>query len=356
MHIPNLKMSLSKKNIRIRQESIMRHRRKSNAKSKSRRRYSRRNKLTIPKYHGRRNPYVAPYVTIDLKKDFRIIDNPSEVVDQFNKILSCRKRQERSIRLDLNLRGVCHFDLGALTCLLSTLRFTTNYRGNHPDDKNCREFFEKSGFLTLMHDINGHQFATPNTNNLMFEKGTDKTSNAKVGGEIKRAIKYLTGEEGKFQPVYSIIQEICPNSIEHANSDTRKVNWMMGIQYDDGKVCFALADKGYGILRTIKKTMTQKVRDQFRNDIEILCAAFDKEYQSQTDDDNRNKGLPRIKSVADAGYIQNLTVITNNTLLNLSDVSKSRMLGVNFGGTFYYWEITKETYNRWKTRKQSISA
>ena len=46
-----MKMSLSKKNIRIRQESIMRRRRKSNAKSKSRRRYSRRNKLTIPKYY-----------------------------------------------------------------------------------------------------------------------------------------------------------------------------------------------------------------------------------------------------------------------------------------------------------------
>lgn len=329
----------------------MRHRRRAKAKAKARRCNYRRRRISLPRYPGIRNPYVAPYIKIDLNKNFRIIENPTAVVEQFNEILSCRKRQERTVRLDLNLGGVCHFDLGALTCLLSTLRFTINYRGNQPNDSDCREYFEKSGFLAWMHDINGHQFSISNTNNLMFEKGTDKTSNAKVGNEIRRAVKYLTGAEGLFQPVYSIIQEICPNSIEHANSDAKKVNWMMGIQYDEGKVCFAMADKGYGILRTIKKTMPQKMRDTFRNDIDILIAAFDKEYQSQTNDDNRNKGLPRIKAVADAGYIQNLIVITNNTLLNLTDVSKSRIIGVNFGGTFYYWEITKDTYNKWKTRK-----
>ncbi|MCM1177813.1 MAG: hypothetical protein NC335_08725 [Bacteroides sp.] len=335
----------------MRQEAVMRRHRKTNNKAKARRKSRPKRRVRLPRSSNYGKTYVKPRYTLKLKPDFRIIDNPEIVAEQLRDLLKCRGKNEKHIRLDLDLRGVTHFDLGALTCLLSFLRFTTNYQGNHPEDPECRKFFVDSGFLTLMTDVNGHRFSATNSNNLMFEKGTDKTSNAKVGHEIRKAVKYLTGSEDRFQPVYSIIQEICPNSIEHANKKDKDVNWMMGIQYNGDKVCFAMSDKGYGILKTIKKTMSQILLDTFKDDKDILLAAFDKKYQSQTEDDNRNKGLPRIKSVADAGFVQNLTVITNNTLLNLSDDSKSRKLGVNFGGTFYYWEITKDTYYKWKLKK-----
>lgn len=325
-------------------------------KAKSRRRGKPRKRIRMPRETSNIKQYRRPHYDLHLDSDFRIIENPKIVVKQLNDILTVRKGNAKSIQLNLDLRQVTHFDLGALTCLLSTLRFTTNYIGNHPFDPDCRRFFEESGFLSLMQDINGHKFEVKNANNLMFEKGVDKTSNARVGLEIKKAVKYLTGKESTFPPVYSIIQEICPNSIEHANKDTKRINWMMGIQYEGDKVCFAMADKGYGILKTIKKTTSQKVLDSLKNDTNILMSAFGKKYQSQTNDDNRNKGLPRIKDVVDSGFVQNMTVITNNTLLNLSDDSKSMSLGLNFGGTFYYWEITKDTYNKWNSRKQSVTA
>lgn len=343
----------SRKNIQLYQASIARKKRKSKSKAKARRRNLPRKVRVTRHKSSYRHPYIKPFQTLLLESDFRIVSNPALVIKQLNTILKARGKNAKSIRLDLDLRNVVHFDLGALTCLLSTLRFTTNYAGNLPTDPTCRIFFEESGFLSLMRDINGNLFKSPNSNNLMFEKGTDKTSNRKVGEEIKKAIKHLTGNESTFPPVYSIIQEICPNSIEHANSKVKDINWMMGIHYEDDKVCFAMADKGYGILKTIKKSLPQKVLDKFRDEKEILLSAFSKEYQSQTEDDNRNKGLPRIKLVADKGYVQNMIVITNSTLLNLSNPEDSQLLGANFGGTFYYWEITKETYQRWKHKKQS---
>ena len=131
----------------------------------------------------------------------------------------------------------------------------------------------------------------------------------------------------------------------HANKQTGHKNWMMGIRYESDKVCFAMCDKGSGILKTLKrKNASQYIGDKFNDDITILHRAFEKKYQSATADDNRNKGLPRIKAVSDEGFINNLTVITNKTLLNLSDNAQSRQLGSNFAGTFYYWEITKESY------------
>ena len=99
--------------------------------------------------------------------------------------------------------------------------------------------------------------------------------------------------------------------------------------------------------------------DRFPRTVEILSNPFITTFALERilkSDDNRNKGLPRIKAVSDEGFINNLTVITNKTLLNLSDNAQSRQLGSNFAGTFYYWEITKESYYKWKQRKQSISA
>lgn len=130
----------------------------------------------------------------------------------------------------------------------------------------------------------------------------------------------------------------------------------MGIRYEEDRVCFAMVDKGQGILKTLKKSAIQTIGDTFNDDVSILLKAFDKKYQSASEDENRNKGLPRIKSVSDNGYVNNLTVITNSTLLNLSDSSKSRKLDSEFAGTFYYWELTQENYYIWKDKTKYTTA
>lgn len=87
-----------------------------------------------------------------------------------------------------------------------------------------------------------------------------------------------------------------------------------------------------------------------KGDVGTLIGAFDKKYQSSTFDENRNKGLPRIKNTNKSNYIDSLKVITNNVLLDFSDGNNNTLLKNRFRGTFYYWELTKNTIEQWRNR------
>ena len=333
----------------------MRRRRRSKAKAKKRH-MSKNKRQKSPRIRNTfGSPYFKPRIVASLSSDFRILDNTETVLKELNNISNCRGNRQNEIRLHVNIEDVSRFDIGALTCLLSTLRFTKNYQGNKPKDVDCRKLFEESGFLEWMRTIDGRKFPSSENNNLFFRPGTDKTSNSKIGLEIKKAIKYLTGIETTFPPVYSIIQEICPNSIEHANVKSKDRNWLMGIRYEIDKVCFVMVDKGQGILKTLNKSRMQQLGDTFNDDIKILTRAFEKKYLSASEDENRNKGLPTIKHYCDLGYVNNMTVITNGAMLNLSDRMQSKELREEMAGTFYYWELTKDNYDKWNNKRKFIS-
>ena len=80
------------------------------------------------------------------------------------------------------------------------------------------------------------------------------------------------------------IQEMCANSIEHANSDKRKKNWLFAVYYDVDKVIFTMTDIGEGILSTLKKKAVQLFQDaiSFKDEVLTLDGIFDKKYQSST--------------------------------------------------------------------------
>jgi len=81
-----------------------------------------------------------------------------------------------------------------------------------------------------------------------------------------------------------------------------------------------------------------------------LVNAFEKQYESRTQDPNRNKGLPKIYKVSSEKYIKNLIVVTNNVLLNFDEPEKSKILKNTFKGTFYYWILNKECIEKWEKR------
>ena len=52
-----------------------------------------------------------------------------------------------------------------------------------------------------------------------MNRGFDKTDNAATAREIRKAVEHLTGSAQNYKPIYSIAQEICANSVEHANEE-----------------------------------------------------------------------------------------------------------------------------------------
>lgn len=350
---------LNRIQIRIRQDKILRMklRRKRLIKSRNiRRTIRKRNKKVTLTKSSYSNKLRLTLTKIKLPQDFRLFGNMSEVLKTIHEFEAAARRIVKGRhRIDIDLSEVLHLDIAALGMLLAVINSKQHIyiKGNYPFDKDCREFFIESGFLDHMNTLQGRKPEKKNKNNLMIERGFDKTSNKKIGEEVRRAVKYLTGEDNTYRPVFSILQEMCANSIEHANNNIHEKNWLVGIYYETNKVVFTVTDIGQGILSTLKKKTEQKIKDTLlaRGPVGTLVGAFDKKYQSSTFDENRNKGLPRIKEANNYDYIDSLRVVTNNVFLDFENDENNLLLKNKFRGTFYYWELTKIAIEKWRNRK-----
>lgn len=286
---------------------------------------------------------------------FALLEYPEEVISFINKIeeLSSSNKNIKSIKFDLT--DIIKIDIGAICLLLSKLNELSRKRidnwGTFPKDMKCKKFIEDSGFLDRMRDMSSGITFSRNNENLILNRGFDKTDNSATAKGIRKAVKHITGYSNNYKPIYSIAQEICANSVEHANEETYKKNWLFSMSYLPDKVVFTMTDIGDGILKTLKRKLAKKIQEGFFTDaIDILKNAYEKQYESRTKDPNRNKGLPKIYKTSSEGYINNLIVITNNVLLNFENVEKSKILKNSLKGTFYYWILNKECIEKWENR------
>lgn len=304
-----------------------------------------------------RDPRIKLEETISMGTQFSILNSPDQVLKGIQRITTVTNKFRDNRKYKIDLSKITDIDIGAICLLLSKINELGSRNipvwGDLPEKEDCSNFIYDSGFLDHMNDLRGRKFPkNENSKNLLIKRGFDRTGNSTVGKEIKRAVKHLTGVEESFRPVFSMAQEMCANSIEHANQDTGKKNWLFAIYYEADRVIFTMTDIGQGILSTLKKKADQILVDTLRRtDVDVLDRAFEKKYQSATSDKNRNKGLPKIKRINDEHYVDNLMVITNNVLLNFNDEKKSEILETKFHGTFYYWELTNNCIDRWKNRQ-----
>lgn len=280
--------------------------------------------------------------------NFTLLENTDEVIEYIQTLKSYRDYYQLIKVLIIDLRGIKKIDIGAICILLSVVEELTLFKvpieGNFPRDKTCLKVFIESGFLDHMKRITGVEFTKTQNKNLIIKQGRGKTRNKEMGMAIKNAVQKLTGVESHYHPVYSIIQEINGNAVEHAYDN--KKHWLFGFNYDEenNKVIFTFADNGFGILRTIKKKISQKIFDRLnlRNDADILLRAFEKEYGSRHEEhENRNKGLPLLNKIQSEKEVKNLMVITNKVSLQLEKGSV-KLLQSHYSGTFYYWELDVE--------------
>jgi hypothetical protein len=342
--------------IKLKHKKLERLRRKTLAKKKSRNIANNNRKTSTYEEKPKKHSYLPQRpneLTIKVNSNFSLVENSNDVLSFVHSINRIIKRgKHRLIKIDLT--DVIRVDIGAIGLLLSKMNELSQHQlyayGTMPKDDGCKAFIAESGFLEHMRDLKGNKIATKEHQSMMVNRGFDKTSNSMVGSEIRKVVKHLTGEENTYRPIFSMVQEMCANSIEHANEKNK--NWLFSVYYKDEKnVCFTMTDIGHGILETLRKKATQIVSDILKSDVEVLDRAFDKKYASVTNDINRNKGLPKIKKTIINNYVSNLIVITNNVFLDFSNENNSKILNKKFDGTFYYWELNKNCIEIWKNRK-----
>lgn len=304
-------------------------------------------------------PIEKQVITISANPSFSLFKHTENVIGLIRELKSYRDAASFIQKIQLDLGEVISIDLGAINLLLSTVKELGVYgvlvEGNLPKNPKCKEKIIDSGYLEHMASISKDLKKSMNlkrSENLILLKGKDKTENAEVGKCIKLAMKELIGVESHFPPVYTIIQEMNGNSVEHAYSKKGRQHWLLGVNHieKEGKIAFTFTDNGRGIISTLERRFSKKVFDTLglKSHGEILAGIFEKKYNSRFKSQiNRNKGLPVIKKAQDSGLIKNLSVLTNGVSYNLSK-NKVVQLDNEFSGTFYYWEIDEKIVTKWK--------
>lgn len=342
----------------LRQKSFLRKRRRYNRIHK-RMRYLRSCKKRIKNSLGNSNERKfnqTRIVRLSAPTNFNLISNPNGVISYINELNEKVRNEQYRCSVFFDLEDIYHIDNGSIGLLLNMVNHLScrdvKTFGNMPKNEEARKIFKSSGFFEYVNMIQGDK--APTIDRFIVQTGSSNIDNGLIGAEIRKITKHLTGQEEAYQPLYSLVSEMIFNSIEHANSRIKDKNWFFSIHYEESKVVLMVADVGKGILSTLRKKLSQKMNDalHFVSDIKTLVNLFNKKYQSSTFDENRNKGLPKIKECFENNYISNLCVITNNVYLDFNNVN-TKELKNNFKGTFYFFELTKENIATWKQRKIS---
>ena len=284
--------------------------------------------------------------------DMRLIENTVKCLEVFREMRSeeALSRKQNVQFVVLNLKNVKQIDYGSIS-ILTAISDDLKYNGIilrtfYPDDMDCRNFIYESGYYNHQFDVKGKTFPkAPKSDLLFFEKGSGilkESDNIRISNMIKAVVNHLTGESKHCLAVRTIILEICGNSIEWSGTDSRQ--WLLGVKYEEGKVVFTVTDVGRGILKTLNKRFRLILKDLFtlKTPDDILKGAFNKKYGSTTEEENRNKGLPAVKSHWEQRTINSLKVLTNNVILHFDNDSESKTFNSGspwFKGTFYQWEM-----------------
>jgi len=348
------------KNIQLRTLSLLRKRKKS--KEKKKRRNILKNVGTgIKQDIISKNKYTnkVENVIIDGGSDFTLFNNPENVLDIVNRLDKYKKATNKIRNIKIDLSNIERIDIAAISFLLAKvneLSKTQRIRiwGDAPTNPDCKKVFFDSGFLDYMTDLSGNKFKKQ-SENFIINVGSETTRNEKVGKTIERSIKYLTGKESKYPPVYSIVQEICSNSVEWANPKLSKnTNWFLGVSYNNDaenpEATYVMTDVGFGIISTLNRRFGKYIETlKLTKDTEVLERAFDRKYGSKSGESNRNRGLPLIKDRHTKRYIGDLIVITNNVLLDFNKPENTKIMSKSLPGTFYCWKINLKCIETWNT-------
>ncbi len=291
-----------------------------------------------------------------LPASFSFSEDKESVLRFLNEAFGYYKKLRNKIqekRYNYDLSAVEKIDITAICLFLSLInKIYANgigSRGNYPTNDNARKILIESGFADIMQSA-FKSLRTKKYKNQLYIVGSKRVDNKKIGQSVREAVGFLTGVEKHFQPIYTMLIEICSNSVEHANKKDKDKNWVVSVSYEPNRVNFIVVDTGEGIMRTIKKKLPELFVDKFRSDGAILEDLLNKGYQSRTKEINRHKGLPKIKENFDAGYVDNMKILTNKVWYDMASKTFEKTENEYFG-VLYSWSFTKENYQIWESKK-----
>lgn len=317
-------------------------------RSKNRQNNNRSTKNGDPGEKGRtdRRPIsivVAPAV-------FDIINNTEETLWFFKQIENASTPNNI---INLRLDSVVKIEIKSILILISKIHKAVHAHGakiigSEPNDDNCREILISSGFFDFVHSKNSIK-AHPN--GLINHRKGKKVEQKTIVEMITKTTEELEGRRIQLKGIYRALVEAMANTRDHASiSGEARERWWVSIYLDKqaNAVEFVFVDNGVGIFESVKIKNIRKKFQQligWKTNGDVLKDILDGNIGSRTGLTYRGKGLPAIKKAQSRGQIEDLTILSNDTLAYV-DSGHYVKAKCRFNGTLISWKVTKRSMSK----------
>jgi hypothetical protein len=304
---------------------------------------------------GSSRPYKS-YRRIVAPRIFTLIQNPEAVISFINILKKCFIKKQKVFVV---LRNVEQIDYDAIVVLLSIMvRFKAMgipFNGDFPERGDCRKKLDQSGFIkSLNRSFENEDEYAIESNRMDYITRASKLVVAKLTAEIiENASRAVWGEPRRSQGVQTTLQELMLNTNNHASLRGKgEMHWWLSVNYSEQekKMRFSFVDYGIGIFESLNsKPASNKFyralerlfeRVPYNNNAELLSLIMNGElHRSVTEEYYRGQGLPGILDSMKENWFSMLHVISNDVFANVAGGEYRLLKGVDFPGTFIYWEV-----------------
>jgi hypothetical protein len=304
--------------------------------------------LGLPVEDDSRENLVAP-------KNFSLLKNRNKVIEYLEKVV--RNIQEKKYSI-MNMRDIQNTDLATIGVVISMMMDKRVQQGQMrkymnvyvpPPNTPAGKLFGKAEF---------HQTVTNRgiaKNTYFLSRRSTKVNSDYIEDVWQNAVDFLGKENTKY--LSPIMVELMKNTNNHANpnkaEDSQNIPWFLAVVEDKHKgiMTFTIVDLGVGIfeslrLKNLADTSGQPydvVTDMYENaQSTFLRTHIPKGVSSSTGLFYRGTGLKQVYDLANKGNYVTFKVVTNRAIVDMLNVKDAaRDSDESFGGTIYYWEMSK---------------
>ena len=286
-------------------------------------------------------------------KNFSLVENTEETLDFINDSLgSIENKQNKSILQDFSkISNITPDTILYMMSIIEDLQmnevpFSIKGKYKNRKDEKSRILFEESGFLE---HLNGKQEEIKNIQTDVLTIKVGEENQPTTAQEVVQYLrKWLDMERAETKPIYSILIECMTNTKNHAyktknkeNQNTNNHKWYLMAYHTQNEVHFVFLDNGHGIPQTLRWYWKDLFSGTKWFDSKLIESALQgKILRSQTGEDKRGKGLPKIYKTSKLNYVEELIIIANKGFVNCKN-DTTKELKVKFKGTLISWKIKK---------------
>jgi len=294
---------------------------------------------------------TTKYKDLQFPKNFSIINNPSEVLAFFDKLLIMI---EEKVAVNLKMEDVDEITPDAILYLLSIFKeiehsgIESSIKGNAPVNQKCKELFVKSGFYRYVKQHKKNNFEDKSI--FTIKEGTNCLSSV-AKDVISYVRKHLDMEDKPTKmtkDVYAIIIESMTNTFNHSSIDKDKAKWYLMAYHTQDEVHFTFLDSGLGIPKTLQTNFMDTIHMlkslHITKDHQLILSALNGDFRTATKENKRGKGLPKIMRISKSNSIKESILVSNLGYVNCTN-GTSKVLDTRFHGTLLSWKIVKGEVN-----------